>query len=1048
MIKNNTWWLIIIACVFVLSGCGSGSSGEGRSSNAVLNEIQISPVRTASSGSSDLRLAVNNMQQFRAIAIYDDGTTEDITRNVNWAASSSSVRMSDRGGATAEDVGQVRITAEIDGTTSNSIELVVTNALLETIQITFERLSSAWEPHIGLAKGNSRQLIATGIYDDGTSVDITEGVEWISSDNDYASVSLGGLVTGVEPGIMSFQANLYGITSNAAYVTVNSATLTHIEISPLHNVYEEASELRLPKGNSLQLVAMGTYSDDSIVDISDSVLWRNRLSYTGVNADGLVDGKNEGLGYVSASKDGVTSNELDILVTSVKLTRIELTPSTSRLFIGNTQQLIATAWYSDNSTVDITNSVNWYITSIDNVRVDSDGLATGVAEGNSSISVSQAGINSNTVNISVENPTLTSIQVISSVSSIAKGNSQQLVAMGIYSNGSSVDITNSVTWLREASSNNIVVIGHDGLVFGNDAGITKISAQKDGILSHAMSFRVTAATLSDIQISPDINSIAIGNKYQLIATGIYSDGTSTDITNSVRWQSNNDKLKVNQYGVITAMLPGSANISAIKSEIEGNLNNISVTEANLETITVTPANTNIIKGSVQSLQATGIYSDGSTVDVSQSVSWISNDRNIVSVSVNGVATGIESGETTISAIKGGVSSNMISIEVTAPNLTEIKITPRVLVNVAKGNREQFTAIGVYDDGTESDISSNVNWRSENTDIAIVDRNGLATGIAFGHTDIVATLADVDSSPVSIQVLDAILEQIQISSYTAEFSLGDHLTLNALGIYSDESSIDLNGVAWYKGVTWHSDDVGIITISQNGVLTGLKEGTASVYATKTDIYGLVLTSNSINVTVTPGLPNIGICGGAPDNIDRENAEGVCLKVVVDRTGKWFTSSPSIAVMAAREYSLAPGDSGEVKTYSATTTEDGSKGPAGRTFARFDQLGGTDEGVYGQYDRWCQDLNSMNFGGKSNWRRAKGHEIQEVFVRGNGSLWDGSKSQTPMLPLHHGYGWPVGERYWIGESNDRGWFYASDFGDYFYSSVINSGTSYYATCVSEP
>ncbi len=65
-----------------------------------------------------------------------------------------------------------------------------------------------------------------------------------------------------------------------------------------------------------------------------------------------------------------------------------------------------------------------------------------------------------------------------------------------------------------------------------------------------------------------------------------------------------------------------------------------------------------------------------------------------------------------------------------PKLQEIRLTP-AQATVPAGLDQQYTAIGVYADGSQADISNSVSWSSSDTAIAQVNAAGLATGLSGG-----------------------------------------------------------------------------------------------------------------------------------------------------------------------------------------------------------------------------------------------------------------------------------------------------------------------------
>jgi hypothetical protein len=77
--------------------------------------------------------------------------------------------------------------------------------------------------------------------------------------------------------------------------------------------------------------------------------------------------------------------------------------------------------------------------------------------------------------------------------------------------------------------------------------------------------------------------------------------------------------------------------------------------ATLSSIAVTPAGQTIQIGSTQQFTATGIYSDGSTQNITSQATWVSSNAGVATISSAGLATAIDPGNTTISAALDSVS---------------------------------------------------------------------------------------------------------------------------------------------------------------------------------------------------------------------------------------------------------------------------------------------------------------------------------------------------------------------------------------------------------
>jgi hypothetical protein len=84
---------------------------------------------------------------------------------------------------------------------------------------------------------------------------------------------------------------------------------------------------------------------------------------------------------------------------------------------------------------------------------------------------------------------------------------------------------------------------------------------------------------------------------------------------------------------------------------------------------VTPANPSITKGATQQFTATGNYSDGSTQNLTASVMWTSLNPSLATITTGGLATGVGTGNSTISATLNGITGSA-TLTVTAPTLVQ------------------------------------------------------------------------------------------------------------------------------------------------------------------------------------------------------------------------------------------------------------------------------------------------------------------------------------------------------------------------------------------
>ncbi|HKJ00209.1 MAG TPA: Ig-like domain-containing protein, partial [bacterium] len=243
------------------------------------------------------------------------------------------------------------------------------------------------------------------------------------------------------------------------------------------------------------------------------------------------------------------------------------------------------------------------------------------------------------------------------------------------------------------------------------------------------------ATLVYLSVSPGSASIAVGGTQQYVATGVYSDRTTQDLSIQVSWSSSAPSVAtVSAGGLATGVAAGSTTITAMLSGISGTAG-LQVTGGEpptLETITLAPTSASITAGATQQFAATGHYSDGSSAPLTTGLSWSSSAPGVATVSGSGLATGVAAGSTTITATHTATGiSGSASLEVQEgqpPTLQTITLAP-TSASITVGATQQFAATGHYSDGSNAPLTGGLSWSSSAPGVATVSATGLATGIA-------------------------------------------------------------------------------------------------------------------------------------------------------------------------------------------------------------------------------------------------------------------------------------------------------------------------------
>src|ERR1019366_8847202 len=131
-------------------------------------------------------------------------------------------------------------------------------------------------------------------------------------------------------------------------------------------------------------------------------------------------------------------------------------------------------------------------------------------------------------------------------------------------------------------------------------------------------------TLTTVTVAPSTPSIAVGKTQQMSATGAYDNGATDTVTDSASWSTSDTTIAtVGSKGLVTGVASGTATISATLNAVSGSTT-VNVTVANLSSISITPTSPSISSAATQQFTAIGTLQNGTTVDLTTSVTWTSS----------------------------------------------------------------------------------------------------------------------------------------------------------------------------------------------------------------------------------------------------------------------------------------------------------------------------------------------------------------------------------------------------------------------------------------
>jgi trimeric autotransporter adhesin len=449
----------------------------------------------------------------------------------------------------------------------------------------------------------------------------------------------------------------------------------------------------------------------------------------------------------------------------------------------------------------------------------------------------------------VGSPALVSLEVTPATTSIPTSAPQQFVATATFADGSSRDVTASSSWTSGTTSV-AKIDSTSGLATGVAVGPSVITANFGGMAA-SRTLTVNSETLVSIAVAPAADTVPIGLPQPIVATGTFSDGTTFDISNAVAWSSGADMVAtVASSGVATGQSAGTVTITATSGATARSAS-INVSAATLVAIAVTPAVATVQGGLTQQHVATGTFSDGSSADISNSVTWSSGTIAVATVASPGVATGVSAGTATITATSGARAGSA-TLTVTAATLASIAVTPAA-ATVQIGLAHRFVATGTFSDGSSADISNSVRWRSGTTAVATVVSPGVATGHSAGTATITATSGGKSGSATLTVGAATTLQSIKVAPALATVQIGHTQRFVATGTFSNGTSADIS-----NSVIWKSGTIAVATVVSPGVATGHSTGAATITASSGG------KSGSATLTVTAALGPGPVLLGAAGN----------------------------------------------------------------------------------------------------------------------------------------------------------------------------------------
>ena len=529
-----------------------------------------------------------------------------------------------------------------------------------------------------------------------------------------------------------------------------------------------------------------------------------------VSSQGLVTAVTNGTATITARSGSASATAAVTVMQSAG--RIVLEPSTATLMsLGETVQLVASV--QDENGQPVSGAVvTWQSSDEAVATVSSQGLVTSVSNGTATITAS-SGNASSTATITVMQSAGRIVLEPSSATLVSLGETVQLTASVLDENGQAVDDA-AVTW--QSSDEDVAMVSSQGLVTAVTNGTATITARSGSASATAMVTVMQSA--GRIVVEPSSATLmSLGETVQLVASVLDDNGRAVEDA-AITWQSSDEAVAtVSSQGLVTAVTNGTATITA-RSGSASSTAAVTVMQS-AGRIVIEPSSATLMSlGETVQLTASVLDDNGQPVSGAV-VSWQSSDEAVATVSSQGLVTADSNGTATITARSGSASAT--AAVTVMQSAGRIVFEPSTATLMSLGETVQLSA-SVFDANGQAVEDAAISWSSSDEGVATVSAQGLVTAVSNGTATITARSGSA-SAMATVTVMQSAGRIVVEPSSATLMSLGATVQLVA-------SVLDDNGRAVEDAaITWQSSDEGVATVSSQGLVTAVSNGTATIKA---------------------------------------------------------------------------------------------------------------------------------------------------------------------------------------------------------------------------
>lgn len=396
--------------------------------------------------------------------------------------------------------------------------------------------------------------------------------------------------------------------------------------------------------------------------------------------------------------------------------------------------------------------------------------------------------------------------------------------------------------MKWSSNNDKVQIDQNGEIQGMEAGVSiiRVSTTK-GLYAECEVTIIDPESIvdpDDILLNFESIKVDVGKEVFLTATVLPTDVTDPTVTFV---SSNPIVADVTPYGKITGRMAGNATITVKASNGIKETCRVTVKEPTIlpTGIILDRTELELEVGQAATVKATVIPSNATN----KTITWSENGSSLLYINDKGGITAYREGKAVITAktSNGIIATCTVTIKPKTILPSYIYINEMAL-EVAEGEKVTFTASV----SPKNAANSSLTWESSDKGIAVVDQNGVVTGVKEGRARITVKTFNgkTDSRIVTVRGKKIPVDNITIEPKEVQVTIGSSTKLKAMITPENASN---------KEVIWASSNNSIAYFQGDGTIYGSKPGSVTITAKTSN----GLTASCIVTVVKAPVPPSGI-----------------------------------------------------------------------------------------------------------------------------------------------------------------------------------------------